>query len=355
MKQENRILFVGGTFNNEGGKQSKVVDAFAKTLGPNVTLYNGGYYRNLDDIVETTTDYDTVFWWANVPNDLLKIRNVKDINPKCLLITSKRNDNNKYNFGELITRALNNKANLIVEFSKKLDKFEMRVFDPLGVVYYEGLDIGQAAQRCQERLDFLKTIKRQGTRKSTQETTSFNPEPKFLELVKEYAEVFHECINPAPEVKRFLGNTSFRCQRGFPSYRTENEDCIMVSRRNIDKRFIDNNGFVEVYLQDKDIYYKGEYKPSVDAPIQINLYKQLPEINYMLHAHCYIIDAPFTTKAIPCGALDEIDEILCVYDKDKETNYINLIGHGSLVMCRSLEGLFNIPYMPRPLPEKLEI
>ena len=38
---KDKILFVGGTWDLDGGKPSKIVDKFAKELG-NVDLYNGG-------------------------------------------------------------------------------------------------------------------------------------------------------------------------------------------------------------------------------------------------------------------------------------------------------------------------
>lgn len=62
----------------------------------------GGNYNELNKILEMTINYDTVFWWANVANGLPKIRNVKEINYKMMLISSKINDNNKYTFQDLL-------------------------------------------------------------------------------------------------------------------------------------------------------------------------------------------------------------------------------------------------------------
>ena len=76
---ENKILFVGGNWDLNGGKESKIVNEFAKYL-PNVTVYNGGNYNDLNKILELSINYDNVIWWANVLNELPKIRNVKDIN-----------------------------------------------------------------------------------------------------------------------------------------------------------------------------------------------------------------------------------------------------------------------------------
>lgn len=79
------------------GRSFKVIDEFRKYLD-NADFYNGGNYNELNKILEMTINYDTVFWWANVANGLPKIRNVKEINYKMMLISSKINDNNKYTF-----------------------------------------------------------------------------------------------------------------------------------------------------------------------------------------------------------------------------------------------------------------
>ena len=83
------------------GRSFKVIDEFRKYLD-NAYFYNEGNYNELNKILEMTINYDTVFWWANVANGLPKIRNVKEINYKMMLISSKINDNNKYTFQDLL-------------------------------------------------------------------------------------------------------------------------------------------------------------------------------------------------------------------------------------------------------------
>ena len=159
---ENKILFVGGNWDLNGGRKSKVVDEFAKYL-PNATVYNGGNYNDLNKILESCVNYDTVIWWANVPNELPKIRNVKDINYKTMLVSSKRNIDNKYSFQDLLQRSFALKSNLTIEFSKNDNKYNMRLFDPLGNVWYEGLDIKECSKVLLERLAFIKSITREST------------------------------------------------------------------------------------------------------------------------------------------------------------------------------------------------
>lgn len=373
---ESKILFVGGSWDLNGGKKSKIVDEFAKHL-PNATVYNGGDYNDLNKILESCTNYDTVIWWANVPNELPKIRNVKDINYKAMLVSSKRNVDNKYSFQDLLQRSFALKSNLTVEFSKNDNKYNMKLFDPLGNVWYEGLDIEECSKALLDRLAFIKSITRESTVSSEENIGALawffnmfkeemyksdnNPEipikKEFLSIVRDYAYKFAEAAFQTKDVKRFLGNASFRCPKGFPSFREGKY--IFVSKRNVNKEFIGIDEFVPVYLKDGKIYYCGDNKPSVDTPIQVRMYNLLPNINYMIHSHCYIEDAPFTEKALPCGAVEEVDEISELlkdyYDNDFNRDFylINLIGHGSIMMSNNPEQLKNINMVGRKLPEDM--
>lgn len=375
---ENKILFVGGNWDLFGGKESKIVNEFAKYL-PNVTVYNGGNYNDLNKILELSINYDTVIWWANVSNELPKIRNVKDINYKTMLVSSKRNIDNKYSFQDLLQRSFALKSNLTIEFSKKNDLYSMKLFDPLGNVWYEGTNIKECAKELIDRLNFIKSITRESTISKEENNGALawffnmfkeeiyksdsNPiipvKEVFLNLVKEYASKFAEATFETKDVKRFLGNASFRCPKGFPSFR--DGKYIFVSKRNVNKEFIGIDEFIPVFLENGKIYYCGDSKPSVDTPIQVRLYKLLPNINYMIHSHCYIDGAPFTQKSLPCGAIEEVKEILKLLEKEynndlnKDFYLINLIGHGSIMMSKNPEQLMNINMIGRKLPENMYV
>ena len=366
------ILFIGGNFDDNGGRPSSLVWKFVETLAKKETLKvivkNGGYFSEIEELLNNVNEdnlilnSDIVFWWANVPNDKPKMRDVKSINSKVMLVTSKRNDNEKYSFQELINRALGTKSNLCVEFSKDNEsgKYNMMVFDPLGNCWFNGDNIVDCCDALVERLLFLKDITRQGTIniKEKEYDIVIPNEVEFFDVIKEYADIFHTLIKPAANVTRFLGNSSFRCQRGFPSFRKGG--LIYVSKRNIDKRFIDKNGFVPTKLVDEKVYYYGENKPSVDTPIQLRLYEKLTNINYMVHAHVYVKNAPFTNHMIPCGGLEEVNEILETIKKEynsfeKDFYILNLVGHGCIVMSNDVEKLKNIEFdfVGRELPEYL--
>lgn len=113
--------------------------------------------------MESCINYDIVIWWANVSNDLPKIRNVKEINYKTMFVSSKRNIDNKYSFEDLLQRSLSLKSNLAIEFTKAGQLYNMRLFDPLGNVWYEGTNIKECSKEMLSRLHFIKSITRQST------------------------------------------------------------------------------------------------------------------------------------------------------------------------------------------------
>lgn len=358
---EHRFLIVGGTFDDNGGRESGLIREIRDQICKyfiNVKTYNGGSYEEMEGLLSACTEYDIIFWAPNVPNEKPKIRNVKDINQKVILITSKRNDNNKYAFNELVSKALEQKANLCIEFTKKdSGKYNMRVFDPLGNLWYDGDEICKCAIVIAERSVYLSKITRQSCKRATSNVFPSIPNEKdFFDIIKKYAEVFHELINPANDIKRFLGNSSFRCTKGgFPSFKRN--DYVYVSMRNVDKRYVDRSTFVPVKLINNEVYYWGDSKPSVDTPTQLRLYEKLPNINYMIHSHVYLAFAPFTSKMIPCGGLEEVDEILDVIKKNygsfnRDFYIINLKGHGSIMMAKRVEQLKEAHFVKRDLPEK---
>ena len=375
---ENKILFVGGNWDLTGGRRSKIVESFANYL-PNADVYNGGNYNNLSKILESCINYDIVIWWANVSNDLPKIRNVKEINYKTMLVSSKRNIDNKYSFEDLLQRSLALKSNLAIEFTKAGQLYNMRLFDPLGNVWYDGTNIKECSKEMLSRLHFIKSITRQSTI-STEENagtlthffnmfkeemycSSNNPvvpiKKEFFNIVREYASKFAKSMFGTKDVKRFLGNASFRCPKGFPSFRQGKY--IFVSKRNVNKEYIGIDEFVPVYLENDKLYYCGNNKPSVDTPIQVRLYQKLPNINYMIHSHCSIDGAPFTKISVPCGAIEEIGEVVEIIheyygnDFNKDFYLINLIGHGSIMMSKHPNQLKNINIIGRKLPENMYV
>lgn len=378
-----KVLIVGGTYGVDSGKESKLVrainDEFVKCKDFSVLCYNGGNVHYLhSEILPSVIHYDVVLWFANVSNDEAKMRGVKDLNPKTILVTSKRNDNAKYTFAELISRSLAIKANLTIEFSKSPEGlFNMMLFDPLGNVFYDGFDVSAMCDYLICRVSQLRRFTRVPSICETELKAPVVPEePQFFEFAHSCADIFHNLIRPAKGTERFLGNMSFRCQNGFPSFRGKN-GIIYVSRRNVDKSDINASSFVPTYLTEfNETKYFGEHKPSVDTPIQLRLYQMFPWANYMIHAHCYVdlAELPIslntlqlhTLKPVPCGALEEVSEIYHIIPGGSLTQFnnvaprllaINLAGHGCLLVAQDVEVLTELQkyknncFVARPIPE----
>ncbi|KKU52937.1 MAG: hypothetical protein A3A28_05570 [Candidatus Sungbacteria bacterium RIFCSPLOWO2_01_FULL_47_32] len=351
------IGVVGGTWNKEGGRESHYMEKFENELveaGATVWSFNGGSYDTLSEILHDSplSSCRAIIWAANVPNNLPKQRNVKELYPHTLFVATKRN-NGEYSFQELVNRALGQKANLVVEFDSRELPYYARIFDPLGVVWQDYThDIAKLARALVLRLTELGAFTRRQTLQADPEPLDVPSHPEFFQLVKEYADVFHSLLQPAPGVTRFLGNTSFRCGRGFPSLRGGTSEQIFVSRRNVDKRFIEPSAFVAVEARDGTVVYWGPNKPSVDTPIQVALYRELSAIRFMLHGHVYAENASYTKRPVPCGALEEIDKILALIP-DRNTCFatVNLLGHGCLIMADSPEKFIGLPFIGRPMPE----
>lgn len=357
-KDEKNVIIVGGTFDSSGGKPSFLINKLFSKY-PDALLINGGYFEQLKDIMRNVQKFRTVFWLADVDNTMVKIRNVKKYNPTCMLVTSKRNDNEKYCFEELINKTLEVKANLTIEFSKLNGLFHMRVYDPLGAVWCDKTtDTDTVKKAIIERLSDLRDYTRQSCvliNQTCKADKTFEVEEEFLNIIHEKAKVFHDLIQPPEVVSRFLGNVSFRCTNGFPSALQNGR--LIVSKRNVNKEGISKSDFVRIITEPENehLFAIGNQKPSVDTPVQVRLYDRLPHIRYMLHSHVYIDGAPFTDKAIPCIAIEEVDSIMrCIEKNNIDTSKsfgINLLGHGNTVFATDLSYFSTVSYVKRPTPE----
>lgn len=359
------VLYVGGDFNDEkprpSGYFAKLFDALElfRHEDGGVTFWNGGTLADLSNLLQGIERFKVIYWFANVPNTEAKLVNsIKHLAPKAILVTSKNNIDGRYPYQAIISRMLTVKANLSVVFTKNDRTIQGTVIDPLGNCYGEEFCAGiseLAATLCARVAQLTGFTRGKCVSSQADTAPSQDVDPAFFDLARGYAEKFHELIH-AHDTSRFLGNLSFRCERGFPSYRSD-KDLVYVSARNIDKREVGPEGMVAVevgeYLSHVVNYY-GERKPSVDTPIQVALYQMFPHLNFMIHSHVYVKGAPFTQHKIPCGALEEVDEIVDLLEKDKPFPFaaVNLRGHGSIVMAISSDLLHNIGYEARPLLEK---
>ena len=75
-----------------------------------------------------------------------------------------------------------------------------------------------------------------------------------------------------------------------------------------------------------------------------------PNLNFMLHSHVYVKGAPFTDRILPCGAIEEANEILGLL-RTEGLGPINLRGHGSLLLSETLKGMQGFEFEARKFPE----
>lgn len=359
-------LLVGGTFEAIGeGKRSSI---FSKIINPftdfhpfkSVHYINGG---NIDVLSSLNfLNYDVVLWAANIEDNSISkniVQSIKKINPFCLLISTKRNTDQQYTVLQIINHALCLKSNLVIEFQKQTENKEitMQLLDPLGNYFYRGNDPVTLGVLLANRIEKLKNFTRRQTKQISENFIHYQkPDPGFIEIVKEHGETFQSFLKAeSGSQTRFLGNTSFRCDKGFPSMRIQGGEHIMVSKRNLNKTQIDDDSFVPVSLDIRHGYfYEGKEKPSVDTPVQVILYKHFENINYMLHSHVYVTNEDtFQTSGdpIPCGCLEETAAIISVVPAESDFFAINLIGHGSIIAAKDYNRFKDIKFKPRKIPE----
>ncbi len=340
---DSRILYIAGSFDDVGGKNSKIAKIIFDGIGKSEVVYvNGGSFTELEEVIDKIQEFNLIYWFGNVPNDKPKlVKEIKKKNKACVLVTSKRNVEKEYSFEDLLYHALGNKSNLFLEITKEDNKYRGRVIDPLGNVFlnYE-TDFGLVGNALQKKAKELLSYTRVSSRKCG-DGIKVPDEEDFFQIIREYGNVFHDLVHANPEAaNRFFGNASFRTG-----------DLIFVTKRNIDKRDINNKGFVGV-KKIIPVEYFGDQKPSVDTPIQVKLYEYYQNVNFMLHSHTYVKDALFTNRAVPCGALEEADEIFNLFpNKDTVNFFVNLKGHGSLALVDMVKELKGIQYFAREMPE----
>lgn len=330
-----KILLVGGDWDRKGGRESYLVSTIKNK---EIEILNGGNFEDLKNII----DADALIWMPNISNDEEKILpTLKKKKPSLLLVQSKRKRN--YSDFEIVKRLLASHSSLGITIT---DDKKFSVIDPLGNLWLENSDINSAVDLVVDRLKKYKGMTRLRS-KNSEELLSFKLEESFLNAVTKSANTFDHLIK-AINPERFLGNASTRCAHGFPSYRKEKDWCI-VSRRNINKSIISDNGFVPVRLKDGIVEYCGDHKPSVDTPIQLKLYSIYRNVNYIVHGHVYAKDAPFTKNHVPCGYLEEVEEILEQQPDVNATNFcINLKGHGCIVLAASPDFINSVEFIERP-------
>lgn len=317
-------LIVGGTLGLEA-KPSSIVTKLAEALSIK-DIVNGGPIAGLDYILSRS---DFTIWMPNVSNEEEKSYPKKKVGS--FLVCSKVMREG-YGLDVAISRIFRMHANAVIAIESDKKPFTFQLLDALGNSWIKTSDINELAIAIRKLYNWSK----EQVRYKSEEIRFENQE--FIDLVKVVADKVE-----ATNVGRFFGNASTRCFKTFPSMR--NGDCIYVSPRDLDKKRItvDDMIAVKIDVTSKTLFYSGEKKPSVDAPIQARLYQLLP-LNYMIHGHLYVEGAPFTKEYYPCGDMREVHEISSLIELEhlygaRNAGVFNLKNHGFLFYAEKIEEL----------------
>ena len=344
------MFAVVGTFDCDGGKYSSVgskILTWLKCAG-----INGGHIDDLKAI--DFARHSTLLWMPDIPNEEEKILpKIKAMNRELLLISSKRCVEGDYEESDIIGRLLKTRSNLGVMITKE-DVYKFKLLDPLGNEFCETRSIAEFCEALKERVEFLLSLSRVPSVRIRDKEEPKSKVPKeFVEIVKRCGHEFATHIN-AVNPNRLLGNAATRCAAGFPAYR--DGDIVYVTRRNVEKTTLSEDDFVAVnmsYLERPDrVNYWGVRKPSVDTPTQVNLFNYYKHVNFIVHGHVYVKDAPITNRKIPCGYLEEFEDIVELFPCDHFNFCVNLLGHGCLVMAQDLSYFGQVKFISRPFPEE---
>jgi hypothetical protein len=308
------MLIVGGYFGPIS-KKSGIVKKLSDILQCSHTI-NGG--TDLQKI--SVKGHQIILWFPDVDNYIEKCYPQKDIGS--VLICSKI-VRPAYSRPEMLSRIFKMHANAIILISKENNPFTFEFVDALNNTWNKTSDLYSLANTINEFTKWTMASKR----------CSLQKDAVLEALTKLNRQVAdrHEA-----DMGRYFGNLSTRCMKMFPSTR------FFFSKRNVDKTRITADDMVLV--QDSDLFqptYYGPDKPSIDTPVQLELYRQCPNLNYFIHGHAYIPGYPETEEYFPCGDLREVPGIIKLIN-EKHCGIINLKNHGFLIYATGLQQLIDL-------------
>ena len=326
-----RTLIVGGDFG-DNPKASSVIAKMAEHFHGEVM--NGGSVEDLIYLSQRLMGYELVLWMPNLENFVNKVYPKKM--PGTVLICSKvlRPDRDR---GDAVARVFKMNGNAVITVNTDEKPFKFELLDALANRWYGGTDISTLASYVKDLFIWTKQSIRLNSK-----LVEFAPN-EIVELdgnMNDLCDIVHTVADRVENERggRYFGNISTRCAAMFPSMRVPH-NIVLMSARNSPKTHLTWEDFVPTKLVDKTVLYQGEKKPSVDAPIQLSMYEKYPELNFIIHGHAFIKNAPFTKHYFPCGDMREFEAVTDMLPDDTGIFIINLKNHGFLIGSRSLEGL----------------
>ena len=333
--ENSKGLIVGGNFSDGFGEQksSSVISQLSNHL--KLDEFNSGLISDIEKYANNLQGYDLVIWAPNVNNEVEKIYPKKA--PGSVLICSKVLRENR-DFGDAIARIFKMNGNAVITIESAEKPFVFNLIDALGNVWCRTTDLKELALKIEGLYNWTKASIRTGSKE-----VEFISEELFPMELKELCQVVKDVADKVENERggRYFGNVSTRCGKMFPSFRSE-YDIVLMSGRNVSKSRISPEDFVYTKLVDGKVLYHGEKKPSVDTPIQLSLYKQCKNINFLIHGHAYIDNADYTDHYFPCGDLRELTAVIDKVNPDAKSIVLNLKNHGFIIGADSMDQLKKI-------------
>ena len=328
-KIHGQSLIVSGSFDNEIGWSSGMMEKLSNELGMVNSIINGGKVSLLKHLSRPTQKF--VMWMPNVDNAEEKVYPKKSTG--AILICSKLMHEGVTRY-DAMSRIFEMQANAVLEIYPYQGRFRFCLVDALG---YEWSATDNIKRLACDIFKFTTWVDHAIRLPSI----NLPGEVAFQEDIKELVELTRY-VADSVELKsgeRYFGNTSTRCLKMFPSCR--GQEGIFVSPRNIDKRRIAMEDFIWATMRNNKVHFidgqNRNRKPSVDTPVQIELYNRFPNINYMIHGHAYVVGAPTTNHYFPCGDMREVQEVKMLIDD--RAGVINLKSHGFLLYSETINDM----------------
>lgn len=351
-------VIIEGSYRGDSHKKSSIAKKVADLL--NLEDLSPEKLEDLRELAKyNLADIDLLLWMPDIPNEEEKVYPIKK--QGAILILSKV-IREGYDLGEAVSRIFKMHGNACIAIKKTsattVSFYEFNLIDALGNSWTSGwtIDLKKLSSSIEEfvkwanssvRMNSLKVDYPEENAIILEEVQEAIHDPltavhrellDFCQIVRKVADLVEK-----ERGGRYFGNASTRCARTFSTMRQDdNKEIIIVSGRNVAKDRLQPTDFVATLLKEQTILFSAENKPSVDTPIQLQLYQKLPRINYMIHGHAHIEGYPFTEHYVACGDLNEVNEILHqLYNSTSEVSHfaLNLKNHGFLIGSHDLKTL----------------
>jgi len=322
LKEQERVVVVGGTADKDRGKESGIVRKLADLL--DAESFNGVRVCALERL--DLLNYAVVIWMPNIDNAERKF--VPKKGRGAVLICSKVMREGYTRF-DSVGRIFKMHGNAVIEvYPDDPACIEFALVDALGNEWIRTSKLEELSEAIERFVFWSRGQKRVSCRPTKRRRN--DRRPRELEVLAELTRTVADKVE-TERGGRYFGNASTRCMAMFPSARMMNNIGLYASPRNTDKKRINVDDFVFAEMGSDGIEYLGDRKPSVDTPVQAILYAYHPKVRFMIHGHAFIKGAPGTKEYYPCGDLREVDEVSLLMDSNGPNGAINLAGHGFLI------------------------